>query len=758
MRQYGLATPTMAQYTGEMGPDVDIIDEDESSETFGEVIGTTPGTVTFDPAKQAAFDDYQAQYQFRLGNRPMYASPQFRTTPAQQQPQTYEDMFSMYLGRPMGDGERATFSSTTGPVSDAQRNEFLRIYEPEFANLGINNTGNQLVSDQIGNYYGNILRNPDFNDSSIVSPTNPIDPSAPFEQRNPTVVNPNPPYAGSVITTEEAYTNPVVDGEVSQTFLNFADQQEQNLANLRNPVPITGYTLEEAYNIDPFAPASNSLASGFNYLHQNPDVMAHVNAQADAAGLAPSMERYEFMTNAAKDHFLYQLGQGEGRSWYKRGGEVKGYQLGGGYAPFGVSEEDATGVTSDVGLSDGTETIVEETETVVETPNAVIDESQTVNISAADVLNQMLNPSTSTTSRYSPEIETLSGQQAGAQSAYDEQLLKMIENTQQGPDKAELWFNLASALSAPTKTGTFGESLGLAAKEFGKFSKDTRASKRSAQALELKMAASKLAKIDNRLNKVKDLSYKDAEKLREEKLQLYKVLSESGVKGQELALKLAKLNLDKQKYLTDIASPKTEIGKMLKDMNPNIKIGSTEWYNRYEEERARKAGLDNKMPTYLGKKVGDLNDQVKTAQASLIQLGLAQKLIPLSYDSSPTEQIAFNATKRTNPSDERVRATIELNRILSGEALQKLKATFGGQISDGEREALEQLSGAKSLSREDRAKVIETSIKALKRLIHNNQADINWFGSSERFKAPYEGYTEYQNQTHQLEQIEEQSG
>ena len=165
MRQYGLATPTMAQYTGEMGPDVDIIDEDENSDTFGNVIGVTPGTLTFDPAKQAAFDDYQDQYQFRLSNRPMYESSQFRTTPAQEQPQTYEDMFTMYLGRSPGDGE-----TNRGPVSDAQRNQFLRTYENEFANLGINNTGNQLVADQIGNYYGNILRNPDFN-STPSSPT-----------------------------------------------------------------------------------------------------------------------------------------------------------------------------------------------------------------------------------------------------------------------------------------------------------------------------------------------------------------------------------------------------------------------------------------------------------------------------------------------------------------------------------------------------------------------------------------------------------
>jgi len=658
MRQYGLASPTMAQYTGEMGPDVDIIDEET-----GEVTGTTPGTLTFDPAKQAEFDDYQDQYQFRLSNRPMYESSQFRTTPAQEQPQTYEDMFTMYLGRSPGDGE-----TNRGPVSDAQRNQFLRTYENEFANLGINNTGNQLVADQIGNYYGNILRNPDFNST----PSIPIDRSADFITRNPSVTNPNPPFTGPVITADQGYENAVIDGEVQQSFLDFAEQQDQILANLANPLPDESImTIEDARNVDPFAPSSSGnpgLPSYGAYLAKNQDVFNNILARPEYLALpkgpTATPEQMEtlnnYVANAAKTHFV-DHGFQEGRKFYKTGGEVKGYQLGGGYTnPYGAEAEN-TGVRVDIMppydafapvpndelVTDLSVPSVKETETVVvETPNAVIDESETVDFNPADVLNQMLNPSTSTTSRYSPEIQSLSGQQTGAQSAYDEQLLKMIENTQQGPDKAELWFNLASALSAPTKTGTFGESLGLAAKEFGKFSKDTRTSERSAQALQLKMAASKLAKIDNRLNKVKDLSYKDAEKLRAEKLELYKFLSESGIKGRELTLKLSELNLKKQKFLKDIASPKTEIGKMLKDMNPNIKIGSTEWYNKYEEERARKAQLDNKMPTYLGKKVGDLNDQVKTAQASLIQLGLAEKLIPLSYDSSPIDLIAYNLQKR----------------------------------------------------------------------------------------------------------------
>ena len=234
-------SPTMAQYTGEMGPDVDIIDEDENSDTFGNVIGTTPGTLTFDPAKQAEFDDYQDQYQFRLSNRPMYESSQFRTTPAQEQPQTYEDMFTMYLGRSPGDGE-----TNRGPVSDAQRNQFLRTYENEFANLGINNTGNQLVADQIGNYYGNILRNPDFNST----PSIPIDRSADFITRNPSVINPNPPFTGPVITADQGYENAVIDGEVQQSFLDFAEQQDQILANLANPLPDESIlTIEDARNV-----------------------------------------------------------------------------------------------------------------------------------------------------------------------------------------------------------------------------------------------------------------------------------------------------------------------------------------------------------------------------------------------------------------------------------------------------------------------------------------------------------------------------
>ena len=85
-----------------------------------------------------------------------------------------------------------------------------------------------------------------------------------------------------------------------------------------------------------------------------------------------------------------------------------------------------------------------------------------------------------------------------------------------------------------------------------------------------------------------------------------------------------------------------------------------------------------------------------------------------------------------------------MKNILSAEALQKLKATFGGQISDGERDALAELSGVTARSTKERERIINNAIAVLDRLAHNTQKDIEWFGSPERFKAPFEGYAQYQ--------------
>ncbi len=651
MTQYGLATPTMLSYDGERGPDVETIDEETGE------ITTTPGEITFDPAKQRAFDQYQAEYQSRLQNAPMYAGSQYRTRPAQQQPQTYEDMFSMYLGRPMGDGERNRFPSTTGPLSNAQRNEFLRIYEPEFADLGINNTGNQLVMDQIGNYYGNILRNPDFNsNNNLPTPTNPVDPSAPFIERNPSAINPNPPYAGPVITTEEAYTNPVVDvetineetGEVtttkqpSQTFLDFSEQQDQNFANINNPVPITGYTLEEAYRIDPFAPASNSLASGYTYLNQNPDVMAHVNAQADALGLAPSMERYEFMTNAAKDHFLYQLGQGEGRSWYKKGGSVKGFQEGGG---------DTTGLSELIiqqQVGGGPQTA---TQAMGETSTAGIggtnnNQQQSSNI---DLQDEMIN----TLLAAAPPVEKLYNQTMAAskgftdaQANFNTTVEDIITARQEGPDKAELYFKLAAAFAQPTKTQSFGF-LENVPTVLADFAKDTRAARNKGQQMEITLAKSKLAQAKSKYDALQNKRTTQGENYRKYMMDLYKIIAEKDKEAADRLLKRQQFEYTKKTLPPEIIKIKKADEEGLKDLTEGL-------------SELRKGLKVNK------------------------NAGPSDKAT--MFDIRGREALGTLTPEQRN--------TLVVMNIIGAFAVKQLKNTFGAQLSDGERKAFFSLMGA----------------------------------------------------------------
>jgi hypothetical protein len=707
MRQYGLATPTMAQYAGEVGPDVDIIDEDESSETFGEVIGTTPGTVTFDPAKQAAFDDYQAQYQFRLGNRPMYASPQFRTTPAQQQPQTYEDMFQMYLGRDPGDGERATITEVgSGPITDAQRQQFLRQYENEFADLGIRNTGNQLVSDQIGNYYGNILRNPDY----MGTPTNPVDPSAPFIVRNPTVVNPNPPYAGPVITTEEAYTNPVVDGEVSQTFLDFADQQEQNFANLRNPVPITGYTLEEAYDIDPFAPASNSLASGYTYLHQNPDVMAHVNAQADALGLAPSMERYEFMTNAAKDHFLYQLGQGEGRSWYKRGGSVKNYRHGGPHSEdAGMAGIEDAGVEVFIEMPQAEVPTLEEISETVSTGQSPTNES---------LILEMLEKGEMTPTIYDEKLAQQQKQLGENTAAFQKMMVDIAEGQSAGPSESEQWFRLAAALNE-SKDGSFMGSVASAAEEFAEIGKEKRQAGTKGDALKIQAAKYGLDTLEKAITQTSGLAKEKRDEIRNTRNYYRELIDEHKQFQREKEYDLMVL---REGRAFDANKPLTTAAKTAKDMG--LQRGTPE-YNDFvkeyyaEEQEIRKLEMEA-MKANAGRltnpeitQLVDTDTKLDAVNESLSNLNEALRINPKAYGDSYTDVLAKTAKGIYAPNDEKYRMSERLENLLTKGALRVLKLTFGGNITEGERAILIKVQGLGTKSVNERGEIIKEAARAL---------------------------------------------
>ena len=735
MRQYGLATPTMLSYEGERGPDVEVIDEET-----GEVT-TTPGEITFDPAKQRAFDQYQAQYQSRLRNAPMYAGSQFQTQTLPQ-PMSYMQMYQQYLGRDPTDAERtdaiALDANITqeNPLSLAQRQQFLRRYEDEFKDLGIRNTGNQLVMDTIGNYYGNILRNPDYR-------ATPIDRSLPFEERNPNVVNPNPRYTGPVISVDDAYANAVnvisepyessdviqgylaanedvaahaertalgmglipgtpeytrvientarthfnefginnparlVEGypelgralmidvsknlappptyETSQTFLDFADQQDQILSNLANPMPDESInTLEDARNVDPFAESSTGGPAYGAYLAKNLDVLDNITGfrsgtpqpgyaalNIPEGGFAPGTPEnaavQQYLANAAKEHFV-NYGFQEGRQFYKTGGPVKGYQLGGlnsmmqqgGGGP--QTAEQALGQTSEVGIV-GNATSVSNP-TPVPTTQEMID----------------------TLVRAAPTVENLYGQSvqaatgfADAQTQFNETVQDIITARQTGPDKAELYFKLAAAFAQPTKSRSFGF-LENVPTVLADFAKDTREARTKAQDMEITLAKAKLAQAKNKYDTLQDKRTKQAEDYRNYMLELYKTISEKDQKAAELLLKKSQFEFDKKTLPPEILKIKKADEDGITDLQEGLK-------------QLRKALKVNKSA----------GPSTKAAMAAIAAREASLGVIGLTEEQRNTKLVM---------------------NIIGSFAVKQLKNTFGAQLSDGERQAFFDLMGA----------------------------------------------------------------
>ena len=121
-------------------------------------------------------------------------------------------------------------------------------------------------------------------------------------------------------------------------------------------------------------------------------------------------------------------------------------------------------------------------------------------------------------------------------------------------------------------------------------------------------------------------------------------------------------------------------------------------------------------------------------QGNSISLTLLDKALELNeiafsksfYDSSKT---AFLSAM--DPENPQYIATMELEQILSSNALASLKSTFGGQISDGERKSLSALQGIEAKSSAEREKIIRNAAEALASILGKRRIKLEQISSGE---------------------------
>lgn len=346
---------------------------------------------------------------------------------------------------------------------------------------------------------------------------------------------------------------------------------------------------------------------------------------------------------------------------------------------------------------------------------------------AANDLMGMLNKYLGAESTYGPELVAARKAAADESKAFSDMIANAMRGQSSAPDKTEMYFRLAAAFGAPTRTGHFAENLGMVGKELGEYAKDVRASKKADRQLQLQLGleAQKLKAQGARdeLTTLRTLAgeeMKDKRAIVQEYLKSGRPQSEAGKAAIDAGLTQGTPEFTSfvNKYLDD----KIRSGNIIKEAMVAIAAGnlavSQSRETRAAESSKKLTPAEVKLKSEAEEALGGLDDSISS-------LKRAYSINPNTFDGTLAAMAQQKVLEQTNPKDPRVLATREQANLLSKGAIDKLRASFGGNPTEGERSALLALEGIDSKSKEERATIMRNTYKLLQARRAREQKRLN---------------------------------
>jgi hypothetical protein len=351
------------------------------------------------------------------------------------------------------------------------------------------------------------------------------------------------------------------------------------------------------------------------------------------------------------------------------------------------------------------------------------------------MLQKMLLANQSQASPYADELRTARAAATAQTKAFNDMLTKAIKGQDDNkPSNAEMYFRLAAAFGAPTKTGNFFESLAEVNKSMAEQAKETRLAGKAGQALRLQLglegAKANMAAARDDVTALRALASEEMKEKAAAQRELIKEYFKSG-EAQSTFGKQAQdegLIPGTAKYqarvsaLSDEALRRATAGA---DAAAAAAQASLAAINRADEaarlarekfeadQATKKANAAKLSPPELKLKI-DTEDMIDTTEQAMNNLRRAYALNPTTFDTSLPDLAQRKILEAAGSKDPKVIATRELENILEKAALSSLKATFPGAISDGERTALMNTVGLGAKSIEERKLIMEAGYEALK--------------------------------------------
>jgi hypothetical protein len=777
MKQYGVSTPGVVNYSGAAAPIVPIAPTGERPVDNSEDAAVKANQAVYDKqladfnaykadpsafnqltrkydADQAAYNTYKTDYQNRVQSTPMYLQSQFQSTPPAVA-KTVKDMYNMYLNREPEKGIDGTAAASTRPNFT---NEAL-------AEIKARGLASQNIYNATGSFFGNQLAAPTYN--TPAAPAAAVPATAVVTRAAMPVTDTNNSLLNASNFDSKAYlaANPDVANEIRLGVQNYGDayghynrygknegRAATMLADVPAPVPApvaapvaAAYTNYTPAQINTFFSQNPTADLGGSIKKYNADP-ASVLAERVKANTAEAASRYTYAYGGSvhdlADKYAYG---GQVKTHYQTAGAVK---LPSGYSSVEEEQDFANrfrdqpeAVSTPVNMNVPPPPMMIDAPVVAAAPKSALTQVAANNLKADPMpaagtvpkapkalpfggerlagIQALLDSYGPKDSTYAADLTTA----RAAAKAETDAFARMLTGAMNSPEdaqssKAEMYFRLAAAFGAPTKTGQFAENLGMVGKELGEYAKGKRATAQQKLALGLEAQKMKMASSKEDLNTLRTLSAEEMKDKRAIATELIKDYIKSG-EPQSAAGKQAldegfKTGTpDYQKRVAEIGNMKVEaqmaqITSTLANMGTaqaNLALAQEKFANlKTQQAKLSPAEMKLKIET---------EDTLAQTNSALGTLKQAYALNPNTFDNSISDVAQRKALEVTDSKNPKVIATREQENLLQKAALAQLKSTFPGAISNDERKALQDVQGLAAKSREERAKIMKNAYTAL---------------------------------------------
>jgi hypothetical protein len=293
----------------------------------------------------------------------------------------------------------------------------------------------------------------------------------------------------------------------------------------------------------------------------------------------------------------------------------------------------------------------------------------------------------------------------------------MLEASLESPEdakasKAEMYFRLAAAFGSPTKTGGFGENLGLASKEMADYAKGRRESAQGKLATRMKLQEMRMGAAKEELGTLRALSVEDMKDQRALKQSLIKEYIESG-KPQSAAGKQA-LDEGYKAGTPEFQARVREVSALnvaretaqLDTLIGNLAI------NQRREEREEKKG-EKLTPQELTMK-RETEDSLASLTSAMDLISKAYTLNPNTFDTSLLDQGRRKALEIAGAKDPKLVNTRALENLLKNQVITSAAEKMKGVLTDADIALLKDIQGLDAKSVEERAIILRSAYSILK--------------------------------------------